>query len=52
MNSLRLSWTVVVAALMLLAVLEGARAQDLQTQPPRIAIPLAHALDIQSGYVH
>jgi hypothetical protein len=49
MNSLRLSWTVVVAALMLLAVLEGARAQDLRTQPPRI--PLAHALDIQSGYV-
>jgi len=29
--SLRLSWTVVVAAMMLLAVLGSARAQDLQS---------------------
>ena len=45
--SLRLCWMVVVAALMLLAVLGSARAQEPQSGMVRqsMAIPLSHAFD-------
>lgn len=47
--SLRLCWTVVVAALMLLAVLGSARAQEPQRQRPRtVAADVANVLDYQS----
>jgi len=42
--SLRLCWTVVVAALMLLAILGSARAQE---PPQRISAQSAHAGDAQ-----
>jgi hypothetical protein len=49
--SLRLSWIVVVAALMLLAVLGSARAQEPQRQaaPHCIALAMAHAVDVQTN---
>ena len=47
--SLRLSWTVVVAAMMLLAVLGSARAQELQGQftPQCEAVVLGRVVDFQ-----
>lgn len=49
--SLRLCWTVVVAALMLLAVLGSARAQESQIQR-YVAAPSAHAVDVQTSQLY
>ena len=46
--SLRVSWIVVVAALMLLAVLGSARAQT-QAAPHCMALAMAHAVDVQAN---